>query len=295
MQEENYDIYIKFLNGELTEKDQVIASKEIDVLNKILSECGSWKLPAVKNSYAEFKLNKLTNKSKSNRSWMKIAASIVIIIGLTTFSYMRLFNITTITTRAGESMAIKLPDGCEVLLNGNSTLSYNNWNWKEKREVEMDGQAYFDISVKGPFRVSFNGGTVDVVGTEFDILSHNEANIVKCFEGTVDITFSKETYRLTHNMGVRNFSSGKESEFIFEGDKANWTTDYTQFNKAPLEEVVSALSLRYNFEFITNNTPIETVTFTGRFPNNDAETALEMVFKPMSISYTKTGDKVVLK
>jgi len=297
MQEENNDIYIKFLKGELTEteKDQLTASGEMDVLNRVLSESDSWKLPTVKHSYAEFKQNKLANKSKKNRGWMRIAASIAIIIGLTTFSYLRFFNITTITTGAGESLALTLPDGCEVLLNGNSTLSYNNWNWKAKREVEMDGQAYFDISVKGPFHVSFNGGSVDVVGTEFDILSHNNTNIIKCFEGKVDVTFTKETYRLTHNMGVRNFSSGAEKEFEFEGDKANWVTEYTQFNNAPLEEVISALSLRYDIEIITSSIPVETLTFTGRFPNNDAIMALEMVFKSMSIKYTKTGDKVVLK
>jgi len=297
MQEEHDDIYIKFYKGELTDSEfeQLKNSGEMKVLEKVLSEPYTWKLPAVKSSYTEFKQNKLVNKSKKNRGWMRIAASIAIIIGLTTFSYLRFFNITTISTGAGESLAITLPDGCEVLLNGNSTISYNNWNWKTNREVEMNGQAYFDISVKGPFHVSFNGGAVDVVGTEFDILSHNNTNIIKCFEGTVDVTFTEETYRLNHNMGVRNFVSGAEKEFEFEGQKSNWITDYTQFNNAPLEEVISALSLRYDFEFKTNKIPIETLTFTGRFPNNDALTALDMVFEPMSITYTKTGDTVILK
>lgn len=297
MQEEENDIYIKHLKGELTDsqKEQLSASGELDVLNKILSETDSWKLPAVNDSYQDFKLKKLSKTTKANKGWMRIAASIAIILGLSTFSYLRFFNITTITTGAGESLAITLPDGCEVLLNGSSTISYNNWNWEENREVEMNGQAYFDISVKGPFHVSFNGGAVDVVGTEFDILSHNNTNIVKCFEGTVDVTFTEDTYRLNHNMGVRNFASGVEKEFEFEGQKSNWITDYTQFNNAPLEEVISALSLRYDFEFKTTNLSLETLTFTGRFPNNNALTALEMVFEPMSITFTKTGDTVILK
>lgn len=297
MQEENNDIYIKFLKGELTDsdKEQLKSTGEYAVLDKILLESGSWKMPPVKDSFTDFKQKKLVQQSKSNRSWLRIAASVAIIIGLSTFSYLRFFNITALTTGTGESLAVILPDGCEVTLNGNSSLSYNNWNWDEKREVEMNGQAYFDISVKGPMNVSFNGGSVDVVGTQFDIMSHNNANVVKCFEGTVDVSFSDKTYRLTESMGVRNTVTRTKEEFGFEGTKPTWLTDYTQFKNTPLNEVVNALSLRYGLTFELNKQKMETLSFTGQFPNNDDDQALKMVFESMSISYTKTGETVVLK
>lgn len=296
MREDQEDIYIKFLKGELTEDEinQLKSSGEYTVLEKLMTQTDSWKLPPVKNSFQEFKQKKLAAKPKSNKSWLRIAASIAILIGVSSLAYFRFFNISTYTTSAGESLAIVLPDGCEVLLNGNSELSYNNWNWKENREVEMKGQAYFDIGVKGPFHVSFNGGSVDVVGTEFDVMSHNEVNVVKCFEGTVDVTFDNQTHRLNHNMGVRQTKGEKEETFEFEGLKSSWMEKYTQFENAPFNEVISALELRFGLEFNINSNLEKAITFTGQFPNNDEDIALKMVFESLGILYEKNGNIIVI-
>ena len=96
-------------------------------------------------------------------------------------------------------------------------------------------------------------------------------------------------------MGIRNHESGNEIEFNFEGEKATWRDEYTQFNNAPLTEVISALSLQYDLTFETGKLPIETMEFTGRYTNNEALRALQMVFEPMGISYSLNGDKVILK
>ncbi len=303
MHNEEHDIiYTKWLNGELTdtELDQLKASGDLAIMEKIMNETGSWSLPKPKSSFEQFKSEKLNNSKKNTkvislRRWISVAASVIVLIGASYFSYMRFFDITEYHTASGETKNITLPDGSEVILNGNSSLSYNNYNWSANREVEMDGQAYFKVEKKGPFEVDFGNGTVQVVGTEFDVMNHNNASVVKCFEGEVKVVFSEKEYRLTHHMGVRINEKGNEEEFGFEGNKSEWLNEHTKFTDTPLNEVLSALSLRYGLSFDVNTGLKSDEKFSGQFPNNDVDLALRLVFEPMGVTFSKKEDTVTLK
>ncbi len=84
MQEENEHIYTKFLKGDLSneEKVRLKESGDLDVLNRIMSETSSWHLPTPKDSFAAFKAKKISGskKAKSNKTWLKVAASIAVIL-----------------------------------------------------------------------------------------------------------------------------------------------------------------------------------------------------------------------
>jgi len=306
MEEQLDNMYIKYLNGDLSaeELEQLNASGDLAVMDKIMSETDSWRLPAPTTTFTEFKENKILKKDatpvrtleapKQKRSSMRMAASIVILLGLASFAYLRFFNVSTFTTTAGESMAIQLPDGSHVTLNGNSSLSYNNWYWEDGREVEMSGQALFEVTKKGPFHVAFDKGSVDVLGTQFEILSYGSSKSVKCFEGKVRVSMSAEvSYELTAGMGVREVAGGNE-EFTVSGGKSTWMDKYTKFEETPLTEVLDALSLRFGLEWKVGSQVNQTEKFNGQFPNKDEELALEMVFESMGIGYHKKDNEVVL-
>jgi transmembrane sensor len=93
------------------------------------------------------------------------------------------YNVLT-TPRAGQ-FTLLLPDGTQVWLNNASSLRYPVWFTGATREVELTGEAYFEVAKDGahPFRVHVrnsaagsDGGTIDVLGTSFNIMAYADEN-----------------------------------------------------------------------------------------------------------------------
>src|SRR5690606_21941160 len=123
-------------------------------------------------------------------------------------------QIYTLTTPKGGTYQITLSDGTKVWLNSASTLKYPaRFNGKE-REVELEGEAYFDVTHKGsashrglsfstsvPFKVRSAGQLVEVLGTQFNITAYSDESAVKTtlVDGSVQIENlkSKRVNRLT--------------------------------------------------------------------------------------------------
>lgn len=93
--------------------------------------------------------------------------------------------ILTLSTPRGGQYQLTLPDGTRVWLNAQSTLVYPSRFGGDERVVELDGEAYFDVSqVSGiepgpkiPFRVKTRNQTVEVVGTAFNISAYADEAI----------------------------------------------------------------------------------------------------------------------
>jgi transmembrane sensor len=96
----------------------------------------------------------------------------------------------TVSTRAGSRSKVQLPDGTIVWLNADSRIIYKV-NATE-REVELSGEAYFDVAKDKahPFRVHTKAVDILVLGTAFDVRSYtNEHNTeASLFQGSVEVT-----------------------------------------------------------------------------------------------------------
>ncbi|CAN5526911.1 DUF4974 domain-containing protein [soil metagenome] len=102
----------------------------------------------------------------------------------------------TITTPRGGKFRVILPDGSKVWLNAASSLKYPTKFLSHERQVELNGEAYFEIThvktgpnVVRPFRVRSAGQVVEVLGTHFNINSYSDEKSVKTtlLEGKVKV------------------------------------------------------------------------------------------------------------
>jgi ferric-dicitrate binding protein FerR (iron transport regulator) len=115
--------------------------------------------------------------------------------------------------------AVNLPDGSQVYLNRNSSVSYDkNFN---PRNIELEGEAFFSVvSGETPFAVKTNQGEVDVLGTEFNVKAEAEELEVDVEEGVVDLKTKNDNSKLkkgemaVYNEGKGAIKKGK-SEFQF--------------------------------------------------------------------------------
>jgi ferric-dicitrate binding protein FerR (iron transport regulator) len=98
----------------------------------------------------------------------------------------------TISTKPGSKSKIQLPDGTQVWLNADSRMTYNESFRGPFREVQITGEAYFDV-VKDkdhPFIIHTNSIDVRVLGTSLNIRSYaNEKNTeAVLIRGSIEVT-----------------------------------------------------------------------------------------------------------
>jgi transmembrane sensor len=104
-------------------------------------------------------------------------------------------QVNEVSTRPGSKSKIHLPDGSTVWLNADSKLEYDkNFNG-EMREVQLTGEAFFDVvkNAKKPFIVHTGSANIKVLGTSFNVKSYlgDKTTETSLIRGSVEVTLKK--------------------------------------------------------------------------------------------------------
>ena len=75
-----------------------------------------------------------------------------------------------VITAAGQRAQTVLPDGSRVWLNASSKIVYHNSLWSSDRQIDLSGEAYFNVARSDvPFEISVGGSKIRVYGTRFNV------------------------------------------------------------------------------------------------------------------------------
>lgn len=221
-----------------------------------------------------------------------VAASLLVLFGV--FTYFNPENNTVqYASNFGEQKTITLLDGSEVILNAKSSLSYNKKSWKNKRELTLDGEAYFKVTKGSTFTVNTNNGSVTVLGTQFNVASQKDFFNVKCFEGRVQVTAKNYIDILTPGKGVQ-IVNDKATKIDTTAKNPAWIAGMISFDKAPLAVVLTKMEKQFGITFNDKKLD-ETLRFTGSIDTKNLNIALAAVFKPLNIAYRKEGKKIFIR
>ncbi len=132
-----------------------------------------------------------------------IAASIIILVGLFfIFDVPGLINSRSqisqnleIFVPKGQRSQMLLPDGTKVWLNSGTIFKYPSNFSSHKREVYLEGEAFFNVThnKRSPFLVHIkNNLTVKVLGTEFNVKCYNDERVVETTLIKGSVVFSKK-------------------------------------------------------------------------------------------------------
>ena len=293
----------RWISGEITpeELNDFKNSKDYQALNKIneaskLLETPSYNSEALFNSL-KTKINtkqqeKAPTVVKLIPTWVYgIAASLVLAFGL--FYYLNTNK--HFETSFSEQLAVVLPDDSRVLLNANSQLDFKSRNWDNNRVLNLNGEAFFDVEKGAKFKVLTQQGIVEVLGTEFNVISRDDYFEVQCLEGKVrveSLTANKETILLP-GKAIRILNkTAEEWDFILI-DEPNWLLGESTFMNTPIAQVLLSIENQYNVHFDTSNIDLSK-RFTGGFTHKDLNLALKTVFVPMEISYASNGKNQII-
>ncbi len=300
--EEKEILYEKWLSGTITPEEKVLLQSSGDerVLEAMIQEVDAWETPDKKEDFDSF-FESLESKPMVEESEpeptniipifrkLLIAASVLIFISLSSYLYISKFSVISHTCVAGEIKKITLPDSTHIILSGNSKMAYNPSNWESNREVKVQGNVFFDVRKKGEFKVQFDDNFVQVLGTQFQVLTTKNHQRVRCFEGKVETSLNGVTNLLTKGMQT----DSKQNSTTFDPKILDWNATYEVFEKATIVEVISVLSIQFGYQIdYSNINPNQ--KFSGKVPLDNWDTATQIIFEPLSIRCEKNGANVIL-
>lgn len=116
-------------------------------------------------------------------AWFAAAAALTAAVAVP--SFLPRHDIYAIATKAGEQRSVRLPDGTQIALNGDSHLLIDR---AHPRAVQLDrGEASFTVvhDAANPFAVTAGGTRIEDVGTVFNVTRGKDATDVAVAEGSV--------------------------------------------------------------------------------------------------------------
>lgn len=233
----------------------------------------------------------IRRKVSFRRYWIGAAAAVLVLVGLGTL-FMVERNApdwVAITTAPGQMKDVYLPDSTLVALASDSWIRYDAKRYdKERRAVEMNGKAFFQVTRNEarPFSVKTDQTEVTVLGTSFQIDEKPTVTEVHVVTGKVCFTASEEKKDviLTAGMSAQYSMEDQAITVVTEEDenKLAWRTGLLRFRETPLDKVIEDLSDYYQVK-ITNQTKKEGARLTATFDNLPLEEVLQVVNQTLDI------------
>ncbi len=225
-----------------------------------------------------------------------LAAAIALLIGTTALVYYLHFFVgeVRIQTAYGEKIAFLLPDQSEIILNANSELRYKK---SQPRTVWLDGEAFFQVNKKTltneKFWVITRDLKVEVLGTAFNVNSHQEQTKVFLEEGRVKLALQNdsisEIFLVPGEMLTYSTKKGKTFEKTRPNTEleSSWKAGIQFFDKAPLEEVLKKMEDIYGVSIALKDMDLEALEVTIGIPVEDLEIALSTIENITELNITR--------
>jgi transmembrane sensor len=234
------------------------------------------------------------------------------------------------TTGPGERKSFQLPDGSKVMLNAGSSLSLaKNFNIST-REIQLVGEAFFDVShnARKPFIIHTSLIDVKVLGTVFNVKAYPTDKVTETslLRGLVMVTVrgkeSKEIVLHPNEKIVlpnqlndaptdpsRPHAAGpsrEEKKYKIAGLTYNsadssstefsWTENRLIFSNDNFEEIAARLERWYNVTIRFSDEAPKQYRFTGTFDRKTIEQVLEalQLSRPFKFEI-KEGNQFIIK
>ena len=209
-------------------------------------------------------------------------------------------QVNTIQTPRGGQYQLILPDGTKVWLDAASSLVYPTAFTGKDRQVQLKGEAYFEIAEdkSKPFKVLVDDMQVDVLGTHFNVMAYDDENTIKTtlLEGAVKVTRGQASHLLEPGQQAScDRSSGAFKVLDADGNEAiAWKDGFFQFAGVPIETVMRQIARWYDVDIEYQGST--NAHFRGRISRSvNASDVFQMLELTGAAHFSIEGKKVVVK
>jgi len=160
----------------------------------------------------------------------------------------------TASTKKGRKFELVLPDESKVWLNAASTLKYPIAFTGKNREVELNGEAYFEVqhNTKQPFIVKAGNQRITVLGTQFNVNNYNNENHIATtlIQGKVEVQAGTEQKSIQPNQQAisSNLAEGLQISEVDAQESISWIKGVFNFNHSDLKTILNQIERWYDVE-----------------------------------------------
>jgi ferric-dicitrate binding protein FerR (iron transport regulator) len=255
--------------------------------------------------------------SRRRAGWAALAAAAAVLVLIASGMLRNEPAWREVATDAARRAVIRLQDGTRVTLAPKSRLRYPADYGAARRDVQLDGQAHFEVAPRGgpPFRVHTRGTVAEDLGTAFVVRAYADqrATEVVVTDGRVAlwradtvpppgarpapyrigtgpalVLAAGELGRLGPN-GAATIQRGVDVERY-----VSWTRGVLVFNGAPLGEVVLTLERWYNVEIHLGDSALAARLLTATFREEPIDMVLERIALTLGLRAERSGGSALL-
>lgn len=246
--------------------------------------------------------------------FFKVAAMLVVCMGLGFLLYRTILPKEDSTTDSMQAEQVKvyktLTDGTKIWLNKSSSIKINKNFGRHKRELFLEGEAYFDVFKNSAVPLIIHAGDINiqVKGTAFNVKAYKENGEVQValLRGVVQVSNrlnSKQSVVMKPNEKLvfsKSSLNGKEDGFFISHvnpdlllKETRWTIDTLIFSKEKLSVLALRLEKKYDLKIEIQSNTLRNKRFSGTFTNETIQQILEALKLSYPLNY-KIKDKLVL-
>ena len=204
-------------------------------------------------------------------------------------------QINTLAIPRGGEYQLILSDGTRM--NAESLLRYPTSFVGEKREVFLEGEAFFEVAkdAKHPFIVHTNRHSVEVLGTSFNISAYPDYKVYTTLaEGRIKVSTAKVSVVLNPVIELDNddIVTRDVPAYLF----TSWAKGNYEFRNTSLSEIVAQLSRWYNVDIYFKNESLKDKRFAGIiFRDEELNFAIEVIERVSNVHFTREGETIYIE
>jgi transmembrane sensor len=218
----------------------------------------------------------------------------------------QLITYTKYSARKGERREIQLSDGSVVTLNAASTIQIASDFGVKKRDVLLQGEAFFQVSKDKtrPFIIKTGKIYTRVVGTSFNINAYAAENFISVAVATGKVQVEKEDAKgktvigrdLTHNhLLVYDLKKDTYHQTMVDADQLSaWKTNKLVFNQASITQIAVILERSYNIPVVLTGKPRRQGLYTVTFDNYSLDKLLPLLASLTGITYELKKQQLIM-
>lgn len=241
------------------------------------------------------------------REVLKVAAVVAITVACGLYFHLAdkkelLSAMNTISVPVGQRVNLKLPDGTLVWLNASSEIVYPAVFSGGKREVRLNGEAYFEVThnIENPFVVRTEKCDIEVLGTKFNVEAYSNSNnfSTALMEGSVKVTGNDSSSRpvlLKPDQEVRLKDGRLMVSSINDYDQFRWREGLVCFKDVAFNELMTRFEKCYGIQIVVENKTLEEYSCSGKFRISDGvDNALRILQRNAKYTIERNEDNSVI-
>lgn len=251
-----------------------------------------------------YRLNSKTNKF----GWLKIAASILLVLSLS-FSIYQIVKpkvhvtLNEYTCEAGKVREITLSDGTKVWLNSSSLLMASEPFVGDTREVSLFGEGYFEVAhnEEQPFIVKTVQLKTKVLGTHFNVVAHptDEVHEISLYQGKIQLLPENNDNTAILAPGERAYftvNSGKMKLVSTDlGKPAKWRDGILRFYDEDLFSITKKLERKFHTRIFIADSIVGNLKYTAEFEEESLEMIMKILCEAQAFKYDFTNNGVFIQ